>query len=426
MSDSQTEGLSKLGVRLQKLALNPIVLSSRGAGSRLATDIDPDPIIQSMIDQVNETTLKKYTGNLSGEWSVIIGGQPYTIITRHTNSGEPIEKATEYVTDYMKDRGLVIEHHVWNADKPPNVIGEITGEIDPDDIFLITAHIDDMPAGPVAPGADDNASGSAGVMIASDIFSQYRWGCTLRFAFFTGEEQGLDGSTAYAQRANEKDENIEGVLNMDMLGYNTPGSSRDIGLEYAGSITESEQIAFLFGDVIDAYSIDLVPGYENVTCCSDHVSFLREGFPAILIIEDFSDFNPNYHSTGDLLANLDMGYFTDLAKASIGTFAHMTDCMITGSLDGHVQNAKESSAIVSATITYEGSAGLQGSTTTNSSGYYTITNSIETYTLTASAPGYIPVSIGSVEIISGTTTTVDFDLQRFILTGYLPMILTLD
>ena len=83
------------------------------------------------------------------------------------------------------------------------MIGQITGETPLSPIFLIGAHLDDMPVGPTAPGADDNASGSAAVLVAADILSQYQWGCTLRFAFWTGEEQGLLGSAAYAQRSHD-------------------------------------------------------------------------------------------------------------------------------------------------------------------------------------------------------------------------------
>ena len=77
---------------------------------------------------------------------------------------------------------------------------------------------------PIIPGADDNASGSVATLLAADILSQYQWGCTLRFAFWTGEEQGLLGSYAYAQQAYQSGENILGYLNLDMIAWNTIGS----------------------------------------------------------------------------------------------------------------------------------------------------------------------------------------------------------
>ncbi|MGB3713731.1 MAG: M28 family peptidase, partial [Candidatus Promineifilaceae bacterium] len=272
-------------------------------------------------------------GNLSGEWPVIVGDQPFTITTRYTDSGEPIEKATEYVAEHMGNLDLDVEYHVWNVSRPPNVIGEMTGETDPDDIFLITAHLDDVvrinPLESIIPGADDNASGSTAVMIAADIFSQYRWGCTLRFAFFTGEEQGLLGSNAYANRSFQNGENIVGVLNLDMIGWNTPGSSRDIDLHAKSAVPGSVAIAQLFADVVDTYNIDLIPQISTYgSGGSDHVPFWNNGYAAILGIEDLGDFNDYYHTTNDLLRNMDIDYFTEFVRASIGTFAYMTSCMI--------------------------------------------------------------------------------------------------
>ncbi len=74
------------------------------------------------------------------------------------------------------------------------------------------------------------------MLIAADIATQYQWGCTLRFALWTGEEYGLLGASAYAQRAFNRGENIVGVLNLDMIGYNTIGSNPDIELHANSSI----------------------------------------------------------------------------------------------------------------------------------------------------------------------------------------------
>jgi Zn-dependent M28 family amino/carboxypeptidase len=413
---SDADRLAGIGVELQFLFLDPIILRPKDIEDRFPALIDPDPEIQAMMDQVISSTVYQYDGDLSGEWPVIVGGQPYTIVTRHTYSGLPIQKATEFVGEHMTDLGLDVEYHVWNSSRPPNVIGEITGETNPDEIFLITAHIDDMPPGPVAPGADDNASGSTAVLIASDIFSQHRWGCTLRFAFFTGEEQGLIGSGYYAERSYQSGENIAGVLNLDMIAWNSPGSSRDIDLHARSTVPGSVAIAQLSADVIDAYNVDLIPEIiSNGSGSSDHASFWQYGYAAILGIEDFGDFNPYYHTTNDLLGNMDIEYFTEFVRASIGTYAHMTACMIpseTGALEGHVSDAEGGSPITGAEILFENDSGWQATTTTDSAGYYTQTLGIGTYTVTASADGYTPDSVSGVEIQTNLVATQDFDLTR--------------
>ena len=152
----------------------PILLRS---GS---TTITADPLVQGMIDQVTPVAAEQYVAQLSGETPVTVDGAPYTIATRHTGSGTPIAKATQFVSETMAGLGLAVEYHDWTKSgyTNRNVIGERAGITNPGDIYIIGAHLDDMPNSSPAPGADDNASGSAATLIAADILSQYQRGCT--------------------------------------------------------------------------------------------------------------------------------------------------------------------------------------------------------------------------------------------------------
>ncbi|MCA9992294.1 MAG: Zn-dependent exopeptidase M28, partial [Anaerolineales bacterium] len=308
---------------------------------------------------------------------VTIGGQPYTIATRHTYSGQPINKATQFVGEHLANLGLDVEYHNWSDPNYPNVIGEITGQTNPDQVYILSAHLDDMPSGSLAPGADDNASGVVAALIAADIFTQYEWGCTLRFGLWTGEEQGLLGSHAYAQRAYNNGEAIAGVLNLDMIAWNTPNSSRNIDLHARATMPATLQLAQLFADVINAYNLDLVPEIvPNGSGASDHASFWNYGYTAIMGIEDFGDFNPNYHTTQDLLANVDLDYFTDFVRASVGTFAHMSGCLITGdtgTLTGTVLDDDSGLPLNGATVTMTDAGGSSVAAMTNPAGQYTQT-----------------------------------------------------
>jgi hypothetical protein len=317
--------LAEVGVELRAVIMDPKPLPDLAVRGSAPVAITPDPVIQEMIDLVDSATVYQYTGDLSGEWAVDIGGSPYTIVTRYTYSGTPISKATQYAGEHLAGLGLDVEYHQWEGSTYPNVIGELQGKTSPDSIFIICGHIDDMPSGPVAPGADDNASGCVAVLAAADILTQYEWPYTLRFALWTGEEQGLWGSYAYAQRSYGWGEDIIAVLNLDMIAYNTSGSSRDIDLHADDDMPGTMELAQLFSDVVDAYNIDLIPQIiPNGTGASDHASFWDYGYVAILGIEDFADFNPRYHTTGDQLQHLDMGYYFDFVKACVGTFAHMS------------------------------------------------------------------------------------------------------
>ncbi len=330
ISVQDADRLAAAGAQLSALTLDPKPLRPAAGTRSIPSDITPDPLIQAMIDQVNSGTIYTYTGDLSGQWAVDIGGSPYTITTRNTYSGTPIQKAVQYVGDHLANLGLGVEYHVWNASRPPNVIAELPGETNPDEIYIVCAHLDDMPSAGLAPGADDNASGTVAVLIAADILTQYRWGSTLRFALWTGEEQGLLGSAAYAQRAYNAGETIVGVLNLDMIAWNTKSSIRDIDLHARSTLPATISLANLFADVVSEYSLGLVPQIvPNGSGASDHASFWTYGYTSILGIEDFSDFNPYYHTSQDLQSNLlDKVYYLNFVKAAVGTFAHMSASLI--------------------------------------------------------------------------------------------------
>jgi hypothetical protein len=424
---SDAERLAAAGAEIALVTLAPKPLQPMAAAS-FPPVTAADPLVRSMTDQVSQTKLAQYVRELSGETAVIIGGAPYTIITRNTDSGTPIQKATQYVGEHLGGLGLTVESHQWHATRPPNVIGQITGKTTPAQIFLVGAHLDDMPSGASAPGADDNASGSAAVLVAADILSQYQWGCTLRFALWTGEEQGLLGSAAYAQRSHTQlpPENIAGVLNLDMIAWNTPGSARDIDLHAKSTLPATVELANQFSSVVTAYNLNLVP--QVVTAgigASDHASFWNWEYAAILAIEDYlqpsGDFNPRYHKAdgpgveGDRLQYLDMGYFTDLVKASVGDFVHMSDCLLTGALDGGVTASHDDSVIASASITMTDTHDLTYTAGTDATGHYGRTLPAATYTMTASAYGYLSATVTGVPLPTAGVT------QNFVLQAAPPV-----
>ena len=327
----QAQALAELGFDLRRLRAAPLVWREPLAVSAPRV-ITPDPVVAAMMAQVQATEVYTRDGQLSGEWPVTVGGAAYTMDTRNTRSGTPILKATQYVYEHMQALGLTVSYQNWSeyGVSNRNVIGEITGATRPDEIVLITAHLDDMPSSGRAPGADDNASGSVGVLTAADILSPYRFERTVRFVFFTGEEQGLYGSDQYATSAYARGDNIIADYNMDMIAWDAvDGPTLRLHTRtrsnpgYAGDLA----IANLFLDVVSAYGLSssLTPiitadGDEG----SDQASFWYQGYAAIMAIEDdYDDFNDNYHTSSDLLAALNLNYFTNFVKASVGTAAHL-------------------------------------------------------------------------------------------------------
>ena len=288
-------------------------------------EIPPDPLVAEMLAQVQPESVHAYAGSLSGEWPALVDNASYTITTRATNSGLPVQKATQYVYEHLQVLGLSPQFQEWSSAgyTGRNVFGAMPGAVDPDQIVLLTAHLDDAPLYGRAPGLDDNASGSVGVLLAADILSGYRFERTLRFVFFTGEEQGLLGSRAYAEAARALNENIVAVCNLDMIAWDlldgpvlrlhTSGSAADLG------------IAEAFTGVVSTYNLGLAPVVTtDGESGSDHASFWAQGYPAVLAIEDdWDDFNRHYHSTSDRLKYINLAYFSDFIRAAVGAVADL-------------------------------------------------------------------------------------------------------
>ncbi len=405
--------MANAGVDLRLVTLDPKPLPDRNAVADAFPEVvTPEPFIQGLIDQVTESEVYDLTAGLSGANPVTIGGEPYTILTRHTYSGEPIQKATQFVGEYLNDLGMTVEYHTWATGNPPNVIGKMPGLVTPRDIYIIGGHLDDMPIGSLAPGADDNASGSVATMLAAKIFSQYYWGCTLRFAFWTGEEQGLLGSYEYAERSRLQKETILGYINLDMIAWDS-GGQPGIDLYAWDDMPATVELAQLFADVVDAYDLDLVPDiFTNYMGYSDHASFWDFGFVSILAIEDDSDFNDYYHTINDQLQYLNMDYYTNFVKAALATFTHMSSCQLpSGSLDGTVSETGTAMPIPGAALVFTDALGHDFNVTADGSGTYTFLLPAGVYTATVTADGYLPVTISDITVLADTLVTQDFELS---------------
>ncbi|MBI5935490.1 MAG: M20/M25/M40 family metallo-hydrolase [Chloroflexi bacterium] len=316
------------------VALLLSVVHPQPASGRAYT-VQYDAAVAGMIGAVKQSTLSAYVGRLSGVNAITVGGAPYRIRTRRTTSGVPIQKATQYLYESLTGIGRLdsVKYVSWSLDgyTGRNVVGELKGTTRPNEIILLTAHVDDLPGGSVAPGADDNATGTAAVLLAARILSQYNFERTIRFVFFTGEEQGLLGSWVYARSASNADVNIVAVLNMDMLGWDSKnGPTMRVHTRSGTAGAGDRDIANAFVDVVSVYAISLDPIITSEDMdASDHGSFWARDYDAVCIIEDdgdlhsWGDFNPYYHTTNDTLSKLNLPYFTNMVKAVIGTAAHL-------------------------------------------------------------------------------------------------------
>lgn len=211
------------------------------------------------------------------------------------------------------------------GDQMSNVVAEIPGQISPDSIYIICGHLDSItwPMEDTAPGADDNASGSATVLEAARVMAPYNFRYTLRFICFAAEEVGLVGSDLYAQTASAAGDEILGVINLDMILY-APAGYDSLWIPYDD---QSEALAQAVAGAMGSYvpGLDVVTEYDPSATYSDHSSFWNYGYPAVLGIEYAVDDNPYYHSTTDLLANYsgDWPFGTMCVRASVAALASL-------------------------------------------------------------------------------------------------------
>jgi hypothetical protein len=284
----------------------------------------PQSTIQTIINNTNIDSLIYFVEELSGEVSTIIGGSPYTIESRHKNNASN-NKAADYIKQKLHSYGLVTYDQNFSS-TGRNVYGVQLGSVYPNKQYIICAHFDDMPSGTTAPGADDNASGTAAVIEAARIFTQYNSKYTIIYALWDEEEQGLVGSAYYAQQAALAGDSIMGVINMDMIAYDSDNDSAgEIHIRnYGNSIGLKDMMV----QVNTTYSIGVTPVVENPgTTASDQASFWNYNYGALLLIEEYygGDFNLYYHSTDDLLIHFNQPYYHKMSRLTLGTVATLAE-----------------------------------------------------------------------------------------------------
>ena len=207
-----------------------------------------------------------------------------------------------------------------------NVIATLEGTTYPDQYIVLGAHYDSYSYYGSAPGADDNASGTAGILEIARILSQYDFNRTIIFCAFSGEEYGLHGSEVYATMADNADMDILGYFNIDMAGYLHPGDIIHTDMIAPQSATP---LAEFYEQVCAVYLPDFLiePGMLTGGN-SDHTSFNNHGFMGIFPFEDSQNHSPYIHTPDDLNGTSVNSYemlstFTKATLSSVVTMANM-------------------------------------------------------------------------------------------------------
>ncbi|MDH3457646.1 MAG: M28 family peptidase, partial [Gemmatimonadota bacterium] len=175
----------------------------------------------------------------------------------------------------------------------------------------------------LAPGADDNATGTTAVLTAAEILSRHAFAYSIRYVCFSGEEQGLVGSFHYSSWARRNNVDIVGVLNFDMLGYWESGVDKDLEIE------TNRASRWLAEATINAAELYTDTPYElhidDWAWWGDHWHFWRTGYAAVNHEEAWDwldpDFNPYYHTTNDRLEYLDPDFTVGNIEVGVAALA---------------------------------------------------------------------------------------------------------
>jgi hypothetical protein len=242
------------------------------------------------------------------------------------NLGYQVSKQLVPTPDYLK--------HKKDGELPLtffNVIAEKRGTKSPDEIIVIGAHYDTC-AGTETPGADDNTSGTAGLLELARLLANENLDKTIRFVAFVNEEPPFFhtpymGSRFYAKSCRDKNENIVAMLCLEMIGYfnNEPNSQSyppivkpilsliypDKGnfIAFIGNLNSRDLLlksidSFRENSDFPSEGVSL-PEWVTGVDWSDHSSFWVEEYPAIMISDTSLFRNPHYHQPSDTPETLD-------------------------------------------------------------------------------------------------------------------------
>jgi Zn-dependent M28 family amino/carboxypeptidase len=245
-----------------------------------------------------------------------------------------------------------------------NVVATLRGDQaeSADRIYLISGHYDSMPSSPTdpttdAPGANDDASGTAAVMELACTMSRLHYDATLVFVTVAGEEQGLVGSTHIAEEARKAGKNIAGMFTDDIIGNSraddgkvdrsrvrlfaegvpeTKDMSEDMRtLVRTGG--ENDSLPRELGRFIKEHAerdvtgikVDLIWRRDRYLRGGDHAPFLNAGYAAVRFTEPAENFKHQHQTPrveggvqyGDLPEFVDFAYIAQVARVNAAALA---------------------------------------------------------------------------------------------------------
>ena len=253
--------------------------------------------------------------------------------TRHTESRHH-ESIARWIAGEMARSGCRTSLPPWahSVAGPParrmsrlNVVAELTSVRRDAPTTLVCAHFDSRqqdisaPEAP-APGADDNATGVAVLLECARVLATHDEPRRdhIRFVFFSGEEQGLLGSTAYAASAENR-RGLRFVFNVDQVGFPPPDRAIFVDRDQGGNPANNARSGALVAAIEQLAAERIrVPTRVDPAADSDYIPFDRYGIPIVGLYEAGMK-NPHYHRDTDTFDRIDPNYVVDVARLALAS-----------------------------------------------------------------------------------------------------------
>jgi hypothetical protein len=257
--------------------------------------------------------------------------------------------ARDYITSEWQSQGYRVATHWYDVGGLPCANLEVTrsGSAKPHQILLVGAHYDSVSG---SPGANDNASGVAALLELSRFFVSVPPRVTTRFVAFANEEPpfffgGQQGSLVYARNARRRGDDIRLMVSLETLGYysDRPGSQfypplfrffyPDKG-NFLGFVSDFRSAGMMrrlaeFFRASSDFPFEHVATFRFVpgVAWSDHLSFWRAGFRALMVTDTAFYRYPFYHRADDTPDKLTYPQF---ARATAGLILALTQLAAEG------------------------------------------------------------------------------------------------
>lgn len=228
-------------------------------------------------------------------------------------------------------------------------------------VYVVSGHYDSMCSSPTdaacdAPGANDDASGTAAVLEVARVMSRKNFDATIIFMAVAGEEQGLVGATRFAEQAEKNRLDIEAMFTNDIVGNTLGGNGvrdrrtlRVFSEGVPSSETEAEartrrsvggendsasrQLARFVREIAETYTprfrVQMIYRRDRYLRGGDHIPFLERGYPAVRFTEPNEDYTHQHQNVrtengtryGDLPEFVDFNYVADVARVNAAALA---------------------------------------------------------------------------------------------------------